>query len=137
MRPPGVSPVIAATRSDCRPAQAITFAASTGPRVVSSATSCGPGRIAFTPRPRGTVARAGRGEPAELGAVHGDHELATALERHVMLLAEALERLLALAAQARLQGARRVVQPRVDHAGVAAGLGARGLRLLLDHHHRP
>jgi hypothetical protein len=50
-RAPGASPVIAATRSDCSPAQAMTLEASTGPRVVSSATSRGPGRIAVTRRP--------------------------------------------------------------------------------------
>ena len=53
-----------------------------------------------------------RVEPLQLALVEGDHELAGALDRDVVRLAEPLQLGLALAAQPRLERARLVVQAR-------------------------
>ena len=71
-------------------------------------------------------------EGRKLGRVERDDELAGPLDRDAALVAVRLQVALALATEARLQRAGRVVQPGVEHAAVVAGLMARDVRLLLD-----
>ena len=58
----------------------------------------------------------------QLRVVHGDDELPGQPVRDLVLLGEADQQLAALAAEPAAQRAGRVVQPRVDHAGVAPAL---------------
>ena len=75
-------------------------------------------------------------QPGHLRLGRGDDELAGGLERYAVGAAEVLGRLLARAAQLRLERARGVVDARVDHAGVVAALVRGEAVLLLQHHHR-
>src|SRR5262249_46441570 len=72
----------------------------------------------------------------QLGRPRGDDQLAAALVRHAVLLAQPVHEVATLHAVPRLQRPRLVVQPRVDHAAVVAALVGGELRLGLEHHER-
>ena len=67
-------------------------------------------------------------ERRQLASRRGDDDLAAALVRHAVLLAEAVHELAALDAVPRLQRARLVVEAGVDDAAVVAGLVRRRAR---------
>ena len=75
-------------------------------------------------------------EPRELSAIGGDDHLPAALAGDLVLLAVLVHLAGALHAQARLQRARRVIDARVDHARVVAGLVGSDLVLALEHANR-
>src|ERR671935_2277875 len=72
-------------------------------------------------------------EAFELGGVERDDELAAALDRDVVALAERVELRRAVDAQPRLERPRRVVDAGVDDAAVVAGLVRAELGLAVDH----
>ena len=75
---------------------------------------------------------ANRGEGRELALVQSDDELAAVLERDPVIRSEPLERGLALAAELRLPRSGRVVEARVQHSAVVAGLMRPEGRLLFE-----
>ena len=75
-------------------------------------------------------------EAGQLGLVERDDQLAAALGGDRVALAERVQLARAADAQLRLQRAGRVVDAGVDDAGVAAGLVAADLVLLVEHHDR-
>ena len=73
-----------------------------------------------------------RGQRPELRVGEGNDELAGVLERDALLAAIRFEGRLALAAEPRLQGTRRVVEPGMDDAAVMARLVRRQLGFALE-----
>ena len=83
--------------------------------------------------PVGLGPRLERGQPRQLRLVQRHDELARERDGDPALGAVALHEALACTAEQCLLRARRVVQPRVDDAGVVPGLVGRNLRLALQH----
>ena len=88
-------------------------------------------QLAQADEPVGPAAPVQLGQRRQLRRASGDHQLARPHVRDALLVGEGQQRAPPGAAQRRLQRARRVVQPGVDHPGVAPALVQGELALAL------